>query len=203
MRYFQDLSLEDLQIINEFLSIIIVWHVTIPTFVSFLVFLFLKEIKILFGKISHLRAGSFEFQAGETDKKNTPNSKKEKELRKEIYKLRNDMDDERSESDKLIKEYDASLNAALDQAEFWEFEHFRFDYNMRMVLQLITRYLLGFRRDSFLQSFTLPQNIPNQQAVKEEMFDTLLRFGFIIQKGDMFIGTKKTHRFLRHIGIGV
>ena len=117
--------------------------------------------------------------------------------------MRNEIDDERFENETLIKEYDTSLKNAFELAEFWEFECLRdsFDHNMRMILQIIPQWPQGFRQDSFMKSFTLSKNVTNQQAVKEKIFDTLLRFEFIIQKGEHFIGTEKIHRFLRHVGI--
>ena len=191
----------DFRTMNDFLSTILVWHITIPVFALMVILMFFEEIKALLKRVSRFRAGSFEFQAAGKDREGASVSEREKELKKEIYKLRDVMDDERFENDRLIKTYDKSLENAFEMAEFWEFQYLALLWgdNMKWMLRLVSQWKESFTRDFFMSSCIFPSHRSDHMQTKEGVFGSFIKFGFIIQQGNVFVGTEKIQRFLRHI----
>lgn len=170
----------DHQLFLDYVKTIFSWPFVIFILGIISILKFSSSIRIFLESIRLSKAGPFEFL-----EKQSPFPVKEAD--KQI--------DSVSKTDK------EKIENLLVRAEFFEFSYFNlfFVYNTKQALIWFYGNSQS-TKDNFVESFALPQQVINQKAEKETIFNILLANALLEQNGILFFTSEKGKRFLQYLG---
>ncbi len=215
LRFGGILGIDDLQIVNNFLGVILSWPVAVLVICLVFFIRFSSQIGAFLENISSVKWGSFEAQRQKDKQTENVAAETEADLAAQgitltpeqwqnIENLVNELTTTRDRQGVTIQQYQEALKATFERAENLEFAYLNLAlvFNSKRALQWFAlQPNKSSTKQNFFLAFQLPAQIADPATEKEAIFNVLLVNNLISQNGEVFTATEKGEKFLRHIGL--
>lgn len=205
-----------IQIIKEFLEIILTWPVAFGLVSLIFIFKFSEEIRKFLNDIIYIKAGGIEARReSQVNQSQDLKEKIEENLENEGITITQDqlneleaniayLSKEKEEKDKEVFDKENLIKYYQERAEVYEFSYlsnFLVNNSKQALLWFYNQPNYRSTKENFLIGFLLPVFISHPDREKEVIFNALLNNQLIVLEEGLYAITYKGEAFLKYLGL--